>query len=47
MEKLFGIGPDLLVQKRLWVCTDLMLRNKRNVNANSHECEWSVSLSLL
>jgi len=26
--KLFGIAPDLLILKRLWVCTDLMLRNK-------------------
>jgi hypothetical protein len=46
MEKLFGIAPDLLIQKRLWVRTDLMLRNERKVKGNSHECEWFVSLSL-
>jgi hypothetical protein len=46
MEKLFEVAPDLLIQKRLWVWTDLMLRNKRNVKGNSHECEWLVSLSL-
>jgi len=47
IDKLFGIAPDLLIQKRLWVCTDLILRNKRNVKSNSHACEWFVSLSLL
>jgi hypothetical protein len=46
MEKLFGIAPDLLIQKSLWVCTDLKLRDKRNLKGNSHECEWFVSLSL-
>jgi hypothetical protein len=45
-DKLFGIPPDLLIQKSVWACTDLMLRNRRNVKGNSHECEWFVSLSL-
>jgi len=46
MERLFGIALDLLIQERFWVCTDLMLRNRRNVKGNAHECEWFVSLSL-